>query len=106
LEKIKPEKTDITVTVMETFVIPPPDIDKEDIDNEIYKITKAVPNDDVDWKSLPRHNTNSPQMCSKHFNYPRDAKTPDLIKKLQNSAWFVTPLNKCNERIKRETIIV
>jgi hypothetical protein len=99
-EKTKPEKTDVTVAAMETFVNPPPDIHIEDIDDEISKITKAVPNDDVDWKSLPIHHTNSPKMFSSHYKYPRNAKMPDLIKKFQNSAWFVTTLSECYERQK------
>jgi hypothetical protein len=99
-EKAKRKEIDVTVAAMDTVVTPPPELDIDDIDDEISKITKAVGNDDVDWKSLPRHNTNSPQMFSSHYKYSKNEKIPDLIKKLQNSAWFVTPLCKCDERQK------
>jgi hypothetical protein len=73
-------------------------IDMDDVDDEVAKLTQTIPPPDIDWKKLPRHNTNSPHLYGSSVRWKEPM--PEMIKKLQNSSWFVTPLSECDDKQK------
>jgi hypothetical protein len=103
-EEPKPTCLDAKIAAVDTtvedgeIVSPHQVIDMDDADDEVAKLTQAIPPPDIDWRKLPRHDTNSPQLFGRHVNW--NQPMPEMIKRLQKSSWFVTPLSECDERQK------